>query len=158
MFSLSETDTGRVLTLFPFFSQGVGRHDKKGVDDHAHQGRDRRTASEDRVDQVDRREHQADDGEDKRGLCLGGVLCRTAGENSFREGEDAHDEHGDSGHNHEAAGHSGAARRGAEPVWEERQDYSGCFFTLQPQLALRPLRRLMFSTSRSVPQTQRQRE
>ena len=60
-----------------FFSLGVGSHDKKGVDGHTHDGRDK----------VDRCEHQADDGEYKRGLCFARVLSRTAGQNSFREGK-----------------------------------------------------------------------
>ena len=42
-----------------FFSLGVGSHDKKGVDGHTHDGRDRRTSANDRPGQVDRCEHQA---------------------------------------------------------------------------------------------------
>ena len=73
--------------FFACFSQGVGRHDQKDVDGHTHEAGDRRTAANDRVDHVARREHQADDGEDKRGLCFARVLCRPAGKNSFREGK-----------------------------------------------------------------------
>ncbi len=89
-----------------FFSHSVGRHDQKDVNCHTHEARDRGAAANDRVDHVARREHQADDGEDKRGLCFARVFCRTAGKNSFREGKAAHEEHHTSGYKHEGTGHA----------------------------------------------------
>ena len=112
-----------------FFSHSVGRHDKKDVDGHTHDGRDRRTAAND--------QHQADDGEYKRGLCFARVLSRTAGQNSFREGKAAHDEHRTTGHKHEGTGYSGfdlvhgnspggqktAARKGKDAAEEDQYTY-----------------------------------
>ena len=76
-----------------FFSQGVCRYNKQDVDSYTHKSGDRRAVANDRVDQVACRKHQADDGEDKRGPGFARIICRTAGKNSFRLGEDAHEEH-----------------------------------------------------------------
>ena len=67
----------------PSFSQGIGCQNKQDIDDHGHDRRGRRAATDQRIGQVEHGEHKADHGENKRGLCLAWVLCRMAGKNSF---------------------------------------------------------------------------
>ena len=83
------------------------RHDKKDINAQAHDGRDRRAAAGDCEDQVGCCEHRTDDGEDERGLCLAGVICRTAGDNAASKREGTQDEHRAADHKHKAAGHTG---------------------------------------------------
>ena len=77
-----QSEPAEFLCSGGYFSQGVGRHDKQAVDGHTHEGGGGRTAAGDREGQVERCEHQADDGEDKSGLSLARVLCRAAGKNA----------------------------------------------------------------------------